>query len=263
MSIDWFTFAAQVVNFLILAALLWRFLFRPIVKVMNERERDIAASLETAAEKVRLAEQQAAELETRRAESDAQRRRLLAEAEAQAAAAGQRLREEARIEIEGHQQRWLDAFEQRKAALAVEFRRQLSELICSATRSALTDLASQELESSMVDRFLVRLDQLEPGQVRQMRESAAHPVDGLTVRTAFDLRPELRTRLDRRLRELLPDAPAAKFERSPEGVCGIELSAGDRRLAWNVDAYLEHLQQDLDVAEATGAVHGPDTVRVG
>jgi F-type H+-transporting ATPase subunit b len=42
MSIDWFTFTAQVVNFLILIWLLQRFLYGPILRVMAERQKYIA-----------------------------------------------------------------------------------------------------------------------------------------------------------------------------------------------------------------------------
>ena len=37
MLIDWFTVIAQIINFLILVALLKHFLFNPIVSAMNER----------------------------------------------------------------------------------------------------------------------------------------------------------------------------------------------------------------------------------
>ena len=43
MLIDWFTVAAQAINFLILVLLLRRFLYGPIVKAMDDREAAINA----------------------------------------------------------------------------------------------------------------------------------------------------------------------------------------------------------------------------
>ena len=48
MLIDWFTVAAQFVNFLILIALLKYFLFDRVVRAMEEREKRIASRMEEA-----------------------------------------------------------------------------------------------------------------------------------------------------------------------------------------------------------------------
>ncbi len=45
MLIDWFTVVAQAINFLILVWLLQRFLFKPILGAIDEREKGIAAQL--------------------------------------------------------------------------------------------------------------------------------------------------------------------------------------------------------------------------
>ena len=42
MLIDWFTTVAQIINFLILIALLRYFLYRPIVSAMEKREKAVA-----------------------------------------------------------------------------------------------------------------------------------------------------------------------------------------------------------------------------
>ena len=39
MLVDWFTVVAQVVNFLILVWLLKRFLYKPILRAIDEREK--------------------------------------------------------------------------------------------------------------------------------------------------------------------------------------------------------------------------------
>ena len=59
MLINWFTVAAQVVNFLILLYLLKRFLYRPILGAMEERERRIASAMEEATKAEEAARQKA------------------------------------------------------------------------------------------------------------------------------------------------------------------------------------------------------------
>ncbi len=48
MLINWFTVLAQIVNFLILVYLLKRFLYGPIIRAMQEREKKIARRLQDA-----------------------------------------------------------------------------------------------------------------------------------------------------------------------------------------------------------------------
>ncbi|MEI8606176.1 F0F1 ATP synthase subunit B family protein [Pseudoalteromonas sp. B160] len=51
MLIDWFTVAAQAVNFLILVWLLKRYLYQPILHAIDDREQRIADELDAAAAK--------------------------------------------------------------------------------------------------------------------------------------------------------------------------------------------------------------------
>ena len=81
MLINWFTVAAQIVNFLILAALLKRFLYGPIVSAMAAREERIASEMAVAAQKRQEAEQEEAAMSQKMQEIQAQRREMLAQAE--------------------------------------------------------------------------------------------------------------------------------------------------------------------------------------
>ena len=47
MLINWFTVLAQIINFLILVFLLKRFLYKPILRAMAEREEKMADALES------------------------------------------------------------------------------------------------------------------------------------------------------------------------------------------------------------------------
>ena len=59
MQIDYFTIIAQIINFLILVFLLRHFLYRPVIKSMDEREQKIISRLKEAEQKKKEAEQEA------------------------------------------------------------------------------------------------------------------------------------------------------------------------------------------------------------
>ena len=80
MLIDWFTVAAQVINFLILVWLLKRFLYKPVLNAIDEREKRIAAQLQDAEKKKAEALKEQADFQHKNEDIDHQRAALLADA---------------------------------------------------------------------------------------------------------------------------------------------------------------------------------------
>lgn len=58
MQINWFTVLAQLINFIVLVWLLKRFLYKPILKAIDEREKNIAGKINDAEAKDALAKKE-------------------------------------------------------------------------------------------------------------------------------------------------------------------------------------------------------------
>ena len=54
MQIDWFTFSAQIINFLVLVWLLKKFLYKPVLAAMEKRKAALVARHQEAEEQKRL-----------------------------------------------------------------------------------------------------------------------------------------------------------------------------------------------------------------
>ena len=80
MLIDWFTLIAQLVNFLILAWLLKRFLYHPIVTALDAREKKIASELQHATVVENEAKQSMSEWRQKNVEFEKQRMLLMQQA---------------------------------------------------------------------------------------------------------------------------------------------------------------------------------------
>ncbi len=157
MLIDWFTVAAQIVNFLILVWLLKRFLYRPILDAIDSRERRIAKELADADAKKSAAQQERDEFQRKNDEFDQQRTTLLNAAREEAHAERQRLLDDARKAAD-------DLLAQRQTALRNDARNLNQELslrtqqeVFAIARKALSDLADANLEARMVETFIHRL----------------------------------------------------------------------------------------------------------
>src|SRR5689334_7374676 len=84
MLIDWFTVAAQIINFLLLVWLLKRFLYGRILRAIEARERGIAERLAEADAKDKAAAEQLALYQVNLQKFEQQRQELLAQAKLEA-----------------------------------------------------------------------------------------------------------------------------------------------------------------------------------
>src|SRR6202142_2977157 len=96
MLIDWFTVGAEALNFLILAWLMKRFLYKPILHAIDEREKRIAKELADADAKKAESQKERDGFQHKNEEFDKQRAALLSKATDEAKAERERLFDESR-----------------------------------------------------------------------------------------------------------------------------------------------------------------------
>ncbi|MEO6949003.1 MAG: hypothetical protein ABI123_05190, partial [Ginsengibacter sp.] len=77
MKIDWFTVIAQVINFLILVWLLKKFLYKPILNAINEREKKIRDQLKDADDKKAAAQKEKDDFKKKNEDFDQQQKALM------------------------------------------------------------------------------------------------------------------------------------------------------------------------------------------
>ncbi|MDA7089043.1 F0F1 ATP synthase subunit B [Pseudomonas sp. SA3-5] len=246
MLIDWFTVAAQVLNFVVLVWLMKRFLYRPILRAIAAREQLIAAQLAAAAGQKAEAQRERAEFEAKNQAFEAQRASLLSEAVAQVQLERQRLLESARQAAATmsakHQQALRNDADKLNQALA----QRVQHEVFAIARKALADLADCSLEERLVAVFIEQLQGLEASAQQQLAEAIALGTEPVLLRSAFELPAAQRRLLQDALNHCFAGEIALRFERKAELLGGIELSCNGQRLAWSISDYLQALQQGVD-----------------
>ena len=245
MLIDWFTVAAQIVNFLILVALLKYFLYDRIIKAMDERQQHIAARLDEAERLRQEADAEAAVHRQKQHELEAKRAELLAQAKADADSQRQELLAKARQEVESLQDRWQQAIRDEKDAFLRDLRQRTSQQMLAMARHALRDLADAELEQQMLAAFLDKLQTLDAEAWEAMAMTQQDAKQPLVIHSAFAVPQAARQRLQHLLQERLGEAVTVRFETAPEVMCGIELQTDGQKIAWSLEHYLETLEESL------------------
>jgi F-type H+-transporting ATPase subunit b len=246
MLIDWFTVGAQAVNFLVLIWLLRRFLYRPILTAIDAREKRIAGQLADAAKIRGEAEQERDALHLRNQAFDAQRAALLGQAAAEAAAERERLLGQARKAGEGLSAKQASKLQAERAELSQALARLASEEVMAIARKALTDLATANLEERISEVFTRRLKELDAEAKATLGAALRNSAGPALLRSSFELQAGTRAAIQTALDQTFPAPIRLQFEIAPAGLCGIELSAGGQKLAWNIADYLGILQGKLN-----------------
>ncbi len=250
MLVDWFIVVAQIVNFLILVALLRWFLYRPVLSVMGKRKEGIRREWEEARQLQEKAEDELAEHRRLRRRLEAEQEDWRRQARSEVERERHRAMEEMRQDIQEQRRRWRADLEREREAGMERLRARLLDQVQSVARRALADLASVQLEEQIVDRFLDRLDRLEPDRREALLAELEEEPGSVRLRTGFGLGEERREDLRRRLSTCLPplDPQGLTFEREPRLLCGIELHTPTQVIGWNLEEYLAGLDRSLSAA---------------
>ncbi|MEX2465710.1 MAG: hypothetical protein WD995_02300 [Gemmatimonadota bacterium] len=244
MQIDWFTLAAQTFNFVLLGFLLWHVLYRPIKSAVDEREQRIESRLEEAREQRADAESTKEEYERRKEELEGKRDELLAEAEREADERRSDLREEVKQEVWKAREDWMESLREDEEEFLDELSRRSREEIFRLTQRAITDLMGSQPEQALLDTFLRRAEETLPDERESFAAALTDAGGECRVRTSIEIPEDGAARIVGLLEKWVEKQELdLRVDVDPDGPRGIELWAGDRKIAWTVDAYVEELRQ--------------------
>ncbi len=261
MHIDWFVFFAQIVNFLILLALLKRFLYGRIIGAMDAREARIAATFSEAELARQKARESALQYEQSLRELEQTSEELINRARTDADAHRRELMEKVREEIDLIQTRWVETLCSERANLFQELRRLTGVEVYAIARQVLNELADVVLEERIAQVLAERIETLD-GKEREKIRSLTAAGERIRILSAFALSPEARTRLDQAIHRSLGPSLDGTYETADDVLSGCELRIDGYKVAWSVKDYLDTLEEKFHLClyreSKEGKIDPPD-----
>jgi F-type H+-transporting ATPase subunit b len=258
MLIDWFTVAAQALNFLILVWLMKRFLYKPILDAIDAREKGIATELANADAKKTEAQKEHEEFQRKNVEFDQQRATLLRKATDEAMAERTRLIDEARKTAAESISKRQETLRTEEQGLHQAIMRRTGQEVFAITRKTLSDLATVSLEERIGEVFTRRLREMEGEAKDALGKALKATSDPGVVRSSFDLPADQRAAIQNALNETFSAAVRIRFETAPELIGGIELTANGQKLAWSIGDYLASMETGVAQLLKPGAKSTPN-----
>lgn len=246
MLIDGFTVAAQVVNFLILVWLMKRYLYQPILKALDAREKHIKAELADADAKrsEALAEREA--FKRKNDEFDRQRSTLLSQATDDANTERQRLIDNARTDAARLRNKQQESLRREYQHLNEDIAQRTRSEIFAIARKTLDDLAGVSLEQRMLEVFVQRICTLSREEKMPLAAMLMSPSQTVQIRSAFELAPAQRALIEDAVKTTFAATALFRFEVVTNLLGGIELVIQGQKIAWSIADYLSSLEKDVN-----------------
>lgn len=247
MQLDWTTFALEILNFLVLLWLLQRFLYRPVLGVLEARQTRVREDTARAERQQADAAALKAQYESRLADwarEQEQARQQLEHELTKARAAGLEGLKRSLSDEEAKVRARADALSASQEAV---LRRQALEEAYAAAAAMLRRVASPELTTRIAAVFRDDLTALPETDLATLRNAAAaiEPGNGAEVATAHALDDRTRADLEEALVGAADRPLPVTYREAPELIAGLRAAVGECVLHANLADELAFFRQPL------------------
>ena len=237
---------SQIVNFLILFLALRFLLWKPMLKMLDERKQRIAQGLEDAEQARRERERAQAEYDERIKQAGQEREEILARAaeggeQARAEALAQARTQAEQIVAEGK-----EAVERERQQMLAELRSQVVTLSIAAANKLIGEALDEQRQRRLIDEFFsgIKADRVVVLEEQEIEQAKAGEITA-TVTSALPLTGEEKTVVSGGLAEQLGQVPAIEFKVDPAILGGLVIKVGNKVIDGSVGGRLEALRESL------------------
>jgi len=234
LELNWSTFILEIINFLVLVWILKRFLYRPVLSILDKRREKIEQSLEEAsnqhAQAIELEQQYKNRLDTWEHEKLQLRESLLQELQNERTQKLESLqseldaeRKKTRIIEQRHQNETLKQYQQKAHEQGARF----------ATK-ILYAVASEELESRLFDLFIKTFDELPEEKQQSLINACKTSTDAITVTSTYPLSETQQQLLKKNIETLLKQTVDITYMQDSKLLAGLRISIGAWVLSINL-----------------------------
>ncbi|WP_193187520.1 F0F1 ATP synthase subunit B family protein [Nisaea sediminum] len=245
MTLDWWTFGLQTVNFAILVWLLQRFLYKPVLRMVDARRAEmekVRASAQEDREKARAERERVA---TEHAQIEAERRKTIADARAEAEALATEKIDQADKEATEIREKARTSLAAERKAAETDIRRAALDLGTDIARRLIEELPVESRTEAWIGHIEQHLAELTEAQ----RSALLQGMDGtsaLRVVAAAPFPESVAQHWRERLQTALGHELRIDFAHDPDLVAGVELHFPTAVLHFSWRSTLEAIRAEIE-----------------
>jgi F-type H+-transporting ATPase subunit b len=245
MQINWFTVIAQVINFLVLVWLMKKYLYKPILQAIDDREKKIASELADAKNQKAEAKSEQDEFKKKNDAFDQNKKAMMDKALAESNEERKKLLDAAKNETAGVRGKLEKASKELQENLNDQIAQKTKQEVFSITKKALAELASTNLEEQSVNVFIRQIKEIKNKEKTQFINAFQSDSAPVSVSSAFDLPEKEQKNIKTAIGGILGTDIQYVFKTDPKMISGIELSTNGYKLSWSFSAYINSLEKSI------------------
>jgi F-type H+-transporting ATPase subunit b len=248
MQFDWWTLTLQTVNFLILVWLLHRFLYRPVLGMVDARRAKIDAQYADARKAESEAQAELSRIESERAGIASERTTALRSAADEAESASAARLAKADADAKTLLERTRESLARERTAAMAEARRSAIDIAVAMAQKLLDEFPPELRADAWLDRVEQYLADLPP----ERRADIAGQLNRggtLHIVSAVALPESVTTKWRERLNRVFDAALSIDFDVDPGLIAGVELHFPHTVLRFSWRSVLESMQSGIEAHE--------------
>jgi F-type H+-transporting ATPase subunit b len=240
--------------------LLKKFLYKPILNAVNEREKKIRDQLKDADDKKAAAQKEKDDFKKKNEDFDQQQKALMDKAVADANTEKQKLIDAAKADADTLRKNMEKAAQEKQASDFAAIAEKTQQQVFTITRKALTDIASISLEEQSANTFIKHLKESTDEEKKQFIDAFKSNSNAILVRSAYDLPPKQQGEIHDAVNVILSADAQLQFKTAPDLISGIEISTNGYKLSWSFSEYLNSLEKNISETMKEKAQPQPEKV---
>lgn len=152
--IDYKLLAAQMVNFAVVVAVLYKFAYKPLLKKMDERTGTIEKGLKDAKESGEKLELAMKEREEKIRETKKEARQIIEEAQEQAQKSQEEVVSQAKLDAEKVVEQAKKQIQNEKEKMVIEIKKEIGTLVVTATKKIIDEKMDNKKDEEMIAKTI-------------------------------------------------------------------------------------------------------------
>jgi F-type H+-transporting ATPase subunit b len=243
LQLNWSTVLLQILDFVIMAFVLWRFLFKPVVRILDERSARVTGALDDAEQKQRSAEAMRSEYEQKLAEAEEQVVAMQQQAQEELARARRQVLDETRQELTAMRTNADNEIREARQQAILQHRQALGQLITDLSARMIREATSDGFQQGALEQFVKQLATLPEEEYRQAVQLGTEEEVRVELVSAHEMEPERRAQVEAQVEELAGQPIEIAYRVDPSLVAGAMLRFGDMMIDGSLTGQLERLRE--------------------
>lgn len=247
MGIDLYTLVAQIINLILLIWLLKKFLYQPILKMVDARQELILKSIKDAKDAEKEAQRQQDIYTQKVADFDKERFTLLKDVAEDAEKLRQNLLKEIQLAGQETKKNFQKEMLLQKQGFELSAQNIIVKNFKDFAGKAFKEMADEPLSRRIIEQFKKKISALSQKEKNQISQRINHEKK-VRIQSDIKLTADDTQTLKAFFQKTFDtnEDVSFKFEQNPDLICGIEMQSGEDVISWNLANYLESFDINMD-----------------